>query len=342
MNDEKDEFEYLVKDKNIILSKLEENESKILSEEIVDKISSTSNSLSKSVGAIMESLRPSIELACKSAQQMSKIVEPLQKMAESLTESLKPVIEQIGKSIATMRPYFGELAKTIEELQKNPDSVFNWINFSKSLNSYFWLPPYLMDSSELMELLKNVDSEEHMDEQLEKYFTVEIVEKLLDEIIDKSFKKHKEIMIQIRASYKNENYALVNTGLFSVIDSLCSFFVVNKKRNTYRINLFNPILKIEERESVDYYNILILSMVNANINFLYGGKKCTHKLARRHPSQHGEFFSNNKIDTIMLLHTIYYLLTLTVVYKKYEKSLETETYYVGKKRKRRYRIVKNN
>lgn len=193
-----------------------------------------------------------------------------------------------------------------------------------------------------MELLKTVDCEKQMDEELEKYFTEQIIDKLLDEIISKSFDKHKEIMTQIKKAYNNKSYALVNTKLFSIIDSLCSFFVISKEKNTYRINLFEPILKIEKRKSDDYYSILILSMVNANINFLYGKNNSSHKRARRHPSQYGEFFSNNKIDTIMLLHTTYYLLILTGIYKEYNESLKLEIKYVEKRKIVKYKHVKKD
>lgn len=308
-------------------------------EENYNKIVLPYTSFYKNVGSIVESLTPTIELISKRACQMAKALNPIQEKIQLLMESLRPIINQVTNSISDMTPYFGELAKTIKEIQKNPNSVFNWIEFSKSLSNYFWLPPYLMESSQLMELLKTVDCEEKMDEELEKYFTEQVIDKLLSEIINKSFEKHKKIMVQIKKAYDNKSYALINTGLFSIIDSLCSFFVVNKKKNTYRINLFEPILRIEKRESDDYYSILILSMLNANINFLYSENNISHKLARRHPSQHGEFFSNKKIDTIMLLHTTYYLLIMTDVYKKYEKSLKLDVKFVENRKIVKYKLV---
>lgn len=305
-----------------------------------NKIIPSYASFFKSLGSIIESLKPTINLASKRACQIVNAISPIQETIQSLIKSLIPIINQVANSIPDISSYFGELANTIKELQKNPDNIFNWIEFSKSLSNYFWLPPYLMESSQLMKLLKTVECEQQMDEELEKYFTEQIINELLDEIINKSFSKHEEIMIQIKKAYNNKSYALVNTGLFSVIDSLCSFFVLNKKKNTYRINLFEPILRVEERESDDYYAILILSMVNDNINFLYSKNNCSHKIARRHPSQHGEFFSNNKIDTIMLLHTTYYLLIMTDVYKKYKKSLKLEIRRVEKKKILKYKLVK--
>ena len=296
------------------------------------------------IGTTVKSLIPVFtdvgKIVGDSAYQITKLVNPMQEIIKSINEMMQPIINQVINSIPKMTPYFKDLADTIEKIQKNPNSIFNWIDFSKTLSNYFWLPPYLMESSQLMELLKIVENEEQMDKELEKYFTDIIISDLFNEVIDKSLDKHKEILNQIRTAFDNSSYALANTGLFSIIDSLCSFFVVNKRKNTYRINLFEPILKIEKRESDDYYNILILSMVNNNINFLYSKKNNTHKVARRHPSQHGEFFSNNKIDTIMLLHTTYYLLICIEVYKKYKGKLKLEVRKIDSKIIKEYTIIK--
>ena len=156
-----------------------------------------------------------------------------------------------------------------------------------------------------------------------------------------SLEKHKEILSQIEYSYNNENYALANTGLFSVIDSLCGYFV--KNNCTYRKNMFESIIEAEKKKSNDYIHILILSMVNSNINFLYRKDQTTHKLARRHLSQHGESFSNNKIDTILLLHTTYYLLICVEHYKEYAGKLVLDEKNKKYKNNKKYIIkdVKN-
>lgn len=278
------------------------------------------NALSKISSSYMKQMMPSIELITKNIDKIATINETIMKLTESLTAVIQPVLERISEIESSITPFFSELAKSIENIKKNPDSVFNWIDFSESLTRYFWLPPYSMTSEQLMELLKNVKNEEEMDIELEQYFTDEIVDNLVNEIIDKSQDKHKTIMKQIRFSYKKGFYALVNTGLFSVIDSLCSFFVINPKKNTYRIDLFKPIFEKEAKESDNYDSILILSMINENINTLYSPKKKTHKQARRPLSQHGVSFSNNKIDSIMLFHTVYYLLLLTKTYSNYRKN----------------------
>ena len=238
------------KEQYTTLAPKENSEIESLNKGNSNKLIYNSTSISRNIGSIINSLKPTIELTSKNVSQMVNAIRPIQEMVKSLMESLRPIINEIVNAIPDMNSYFGELANTIKEIQKNPDSVFNWIEFSKSLSNYFWLPPYLMKSSEIMELLKIVDCEQKMDEELEKYFTDQVINNFFDEIINKSFAKHKEIMIQIKKAYFNESYALANTGLFSIIDSLCGFFVENKKKNTYRINIFEPILRIEKRERV--------------------------------------------------------------------------------------------
>lgn len=290
---------------------------------------------------LIENIKPILAISTKMISSVAKQVNPMQEIVKKLSEALKPITTQIFDNLPKMHLYFQELSETLEKIRKNPDSIYNWIKFSRTLSNYFWLPPYLMKSEQLMELLETVESEEQMDDKLEKYFTDEIIESLFNEIIDKSLDKHKEILEQIKIAFDNKSYALANTGLFSVIDSLCSFFVINKARNTYRIDLFKPIIEIEQNADDSYYKVLVLSMINNNINFLYSKNKQTHKVARRHPSQHGDFFSNNKIDTVMLLHTTYYLLICTTTYKKYKGKLVLETKKADGKFVKRYKLLEN-
>lgn len=290
---------------------------------------------------LIENIKPILTAQTELISSVVKKVNPMQEIVKKLSEALKPITTQVFDNLPKMSLYFQELSETLEKIRKNPDSIYNWIKLSRSLSNYFWLPPYLMESEQLMELLETVESEEQMDDKLEKYFTDKIIESLFDEIIDKSLYKHKQILEQIKIAFYNESYALANTGLFSIIDSLCSFFVINKTKNTYRIDLFKPIIEIERNEEDNYYNVLILSMINSNVNFLYSKNKQTHKVARRHPSQHGDFFSNNKIDTIMLLHTTYYLLICTKTYTKYKRKLMLETKKIGGKVVKKYKLLEN-
>lgn len=288
--------------------------------------------------SISETLEPIISKQQEIISEIMKKINPMKDMIEMISEKLRPISLQIMENIPKISTYFLEFSGILEQIAKNPNNVFNWIRFSEVLRSYFWFPPYLMSREQLMDLLSSIESEEELDKELTEYFTNEIVERLFDDVGFRVFEQHRDIWPQIKDAFNNESYALVNTGLFSVIDSLCSFFVKDK-RSTYRIDLFKPILELEKKQSVDFYNISILSMVNSNINFLYGEDNNTHKLARRHLSQHGQFFSNNRIDTIMLLHTVYYLLECIEVYKDYKGKLIFLKKKVGGKKIKKYKII---
>ena len=69
-------------------------------------------------------------------------------------------------------------------------------------------------------------------------------------------------------------------------------------------------------------------MVNSNINLLYEQIEFnnkisinTNKKSRRNPISHGKSYSYKKIDTIMLLNTLYYLLVIQNELKEYKNSL---------------------
>ena len=68
-------------------------------------------------------------------------------------------------------------------------------------------------------------------------------------------------------------------------------------------------------------------MISSNINLLYKhfinkGSIHTHKKARRHTFAHGKLYSNDKIDALMLLNTLYYILLVQQELKEYESTLK--------------------
>lgn len=85
-----------------------------------------------------------------------------------------------------------------------------------------------------------------------------------------------------------------------------------------------PIVEIIDNTSDDNFEVIPILVLNDNINVIYETvdfnkriKIKTNKKVRRNPSQHGKYFSNRKIDTIMLLNTVYYLLIVMDTYKQY-------------------------
>ena len=51
----------------------------------------------------------------------------------------------------------------------------------------------------------------------------------------------------------------------------------------------------------------------------------TSKKVRRHPSQHGIKFSNSRIDSLMLLNLLYYIINLKDNLKKYHHKLKYDS-----------------
>jgi hypothetical protein len=222
-----------------------------------------------------------------------------------------------------MSSYFDELSKTLEKARENPNSLLNWIEYSEKLSEYIWTIPYDISSDELKKLTSIVNSEKEFDKYMLKYFDKDKLEKMFNEILSRIPYKHKTILKQIRNSFYQKNYALANTGILSVIDELCSQFLSNKGC-VKRKDILLPIVEIIDNTSDNNFEVIPILVLNDNINVIYENvdfnkriKIKTNKKVRRNPSQHGKYFSNRKIDTIMLLNTIYYLLMVMDTYKQY-------------------------
>ena len=135
--------------------------------------------------------------------------------------------------------------------------------------------------------------------------------------------------------------------MLSIIDNCLSYYLINKGSSA-RINMFKPIIKDLENNDDGTSLIFIVMMIDNNINRLYEqiefNQKIsikTNKKARRHPSAHGKSYSNKKIDSIMLMNTLYYLLDKKDELSKYKNSLyqENKTFKIATKKEKR--IINN-
>lgn len=252
-------------------------------------------------------------------------------------ELVKPKLEVVN----TWTSLFKEISDSIK--QKNPNSLLNWSNYIKKLSDYFWIIPYKMDTKELFEILKTVNTEEKFDEYIKNYFNKNRVEELQNEIYVNIPRKHKTLFRQIINAYNAKSYSLANTGLMSIIDGLCSYYLINK-RKTQRKGIFQPI--VEDLVKKSGYNRVsaILIMLDHNIKTLYENinfnKRIdlgTNKKIRRHPNQHGQSYSNQRIDTIMLLNTVYYLIIVQEILYKYKSKLyyENKEFHIATYKKRK-------
>lgn len=306
-----------------------------LSDLIMTNISFPLQSLSKSIMSsiipsyfslnqgLLEAMKPIISMQNELISSMVKQINPMQEIAKKLSEALKPITSQVIDSLPKMTSYFDELSKSLEKARENPDSLINWIEYSEKLSEYIWTIPYDISSDELKSLTSIVNSEKEFDKYMLKYFDKAKLEKLFDELLSRIPYRHKTILKQIRNSFYQKDYALANTGILSVIDELCSQFLLDKGC-LKRKDIFLPIVEIIDNTSDDNFEVIPILVLNDNINIIYESvdfnkriKIKTNKKVRRNPSQHGKYFSNRKIDTIMLLNTVYYLLIVMDTYKQY-------------------------
>lgn len=284
---------------------------------------------------------------------VSKISEEYIKFTKMVIEIVKPYVTDLINEFNKYSPYFKELGEAIEKTKKDPNSFINWSDYSKKLSSYFWVFPYKFKTSSLKEILENVDSEEKFDEYMKKHFSNDLVDELINDIKQNIPSKYKIIFNQIEKAYNTKSFALANTGMMTIIDGMCSFYIVNKK-NLRRINLFKPIAYDCSIKEKDWNVIFILLMLNNSINILYDDidfnanvKIDSHKKSRRHLSGHGVAYSNKKIDSIMLLNLIYNMLLINKNFKSYKNSLiwnsEKQFYIASSKEKKEIlKKIKNN
>ena len=284
--------------------------------------------INSSLEKTLESLKPSILKLVPTFEQIDLMTASMRKTMERMVEITKPLVEAMTKYQINYSGYFSELQKTLEKVKENPDSIINWIEYSNKLKDYIWTIPYNISGTELQKIFETIDCEEEFDNYMISYYSDEVMKSMTDEIRLAISDKHCLLFEQIIRSFEREDYSLSNIGLMSIIDELCSYFLEDKGRST-RKDMFEPILndsKFDEELDAYFLDVLLL---NSNINTIY---ECidfnseieisTNKKARRNPSQHVRFYSDRRIDSIMLMNTIYNLLLFQRVGSKYHSKLK--------------------
>ena len=128
----------------------------------------------------------------------------------------------------------------------------------------------------------------------------------------------------------DKSYQLINGPIISLIDDSLSTFLV-KKSNTSRKGILLPILEDLE-ESVDWYLYVFLNMLSNNITSIFKNIDfdediviVNNKKISRHTIHHGRFLGNNKrIESIMLLNTLYNSLVVVNQLNKYHNKISFE------------------
>ena len=249
----------------------------------------------------------------------------IMQIAETQRQFMNCFSNVINESIS---PALKALAISLEEARNNPDSVLSWMNYYDRLSEFFWIMPYKITTEELHEILQNVGTEKEFDQYIIRYFNKAKVDSLIVDIREMlSNNSQRKVYDQIVTAYRSKSYALASIGITTMIDNSLSYYLIDKGC-TARIKLFEPIINELElkRDNSDFS--FIVMMVNSNINLLYEQIEFnnkisinTNKKSRRNPISHGKSYSYKKIDTIMLLNTLYYLLVIQNRLKKYKSSL---------------------
>ena len=278
----------------------------------------------------------------KSIELFKKSMEPVREAAQSIslyTNSVKEKIERMKEVLGTYD--FSKLydniftpmkilSLKIEEAKKDPDSFINYMAYVEYLSEYFWAMPYNIDTSELKFIFENVNSEKEFDSYMRKYFNKEKIKSLFGDTQKKINRKHSIIFKQIEQGFYNKEYALINNAIISIIDDELSYYNY-KKSDTKRINILYPIIEeIAGKSNIksNPLDLFYLEMLNNNINVLFDDVNFNNilinnsKAIRRHTTQHGKKYSNQRIVSIMLLNTLYNLLYIKDDLKKYRKRLK--------------------
>lgn len=253
------------------------------------------------------------------ANQNSTIMKAMKMISEVHKELVDITMRKINSS-----SFFNELDKCIEETKNNPDSLANWYNYYTKLSEYFWIYPYDMKTEQLHHILETVSSEREFDKYMSHYFSKKKIKELLKIIKNEIPRRHRKMITQIEKAYDMKLYALANNSLINIIDDLLSFYLGNKGCPK-RKGVFEPIVEKIKKDRIDIDDsILITFMINSFINKLYESTDFnnisfnTHKKTRRGTAAHGKFTSNERSDFIMLINTIYHLIIVQEVLKKYK------------------------
>lgn len=315
----------------------------MLDEKENESIEDNTKLYSPNLEGMINSLQPLIKQMVSNTNYIQEmVINPMQLFMEKLMESIRPLVDIITSQIPKYTPYFKELAEAIDKAQKNPNSLINWYNYSKKLSEYLWTIPFDINSKNLKEIFEQINSEKEFDSYMKIYFTKTRINELFMSIENNLSKKHKTMFKQVKKAFFGKSYSLAIVGIMSIIDELCSYFLVDKGCNG-RQNLFEPIIKDLDSKGADNFSILDLMILSENLNVIYENiefnekiKIDTHKKARRNPSQHGRSFSNRKIDAIMLLNTMFNLLIVQKELKYYKNKLyQKKNFYIPNNEERK-------
>lgn len=242
---------------------------------------------------------------------------PQLNIGTDLTKSLKCTLTSFQK--------FNELYNKAEA---DPDSVINHMKYEEALEGFYWAWPYGITGEKIKGTLEKCQTEVDFDKEMQKYFTKQKMQSIFKEIYSGLPKHHKMLLKQVEHSYWRKDYAIANNALMSIIDNILRRYM-NRSDSIKRKGILEPMANyyggFTPKEAPFY---LRMEMLSHCINFIFQRYDFsntihieTNKKANRHVAVHGFKYSNNRIDTILLLNTIYEILSLQKYMKPFEGTI---------------------
>lgn len=242
---------------------------------------------------------------------------PQLNIGTDLTKSLKGTLTSFQK--------FNELYNKAEA---DPDSVINHMKYEEALEGFYWAWPYGITGEKIKGTLERCQTEADFDKEMQRYFTKQRMQSIFKDIYNELPKHHKILFKQVEHSYWKKDYAIANNALMSIIDNILKKYMFNPG-SIKRMGVLEPMVNYYggfTPKEVPFY--LRMEMLSHCINFIfhrYDFSKSIHietnKKANRHVAIHGFKYSNKRIDTILLLNTIYEILSLQKYMKPFEGTI---------------------
>lgn len=214
--------------------------------------------------------------------------------------------------ISTTFQKFNEL---YEKAEADPDSVINYMKYQEALEGFYWAWPYGITGEKIKSILEKCQTEIDFDKGMQKHFNKQRMQNIFKDIYKRLPKHHRMLFKQVEHSYWRRDYAIANNALMSIIDNLLKKYMFNSG-NVRRKGIMEPMMNYYggfTPKEVPFY--LRMEMLSHCLNFIFEKYDFsnpihveTNKKAHRHIAIHGIKYSNKRIDTILLINTIYEIL----------------------------------
>lgn len=257
--------------------------------------------------------------------QYKKLTNQFEMLSNKIKKDFRNISDEFRKFSLKQFQFSDMYAKALND----PESVINHMEYGEQLNKFYWPWPYEMSGAEIKKILKGCNLEKDFDKQMQVYYTPQRTQRLFRVVYMNLPRHHKVIFRQVINSYQNYDYAIANNALMSIIDNMLQKYMANPA-SVRRKGVVRPMVDCygmcTPREAPFWIRLNMLSyaidVIFEHYNFAYKMRIDTNKKARRHPSVHGFRYSNQKIDTLFLVNTIYEINYHNKYMKPFEGTIE--------------------